>query len=144
VFQWTGLERPLSGNAVLAASVFAGSGTLAALLARMAVALFARRPPGARFAAALLMLAAVPPVVLSLVMAVRSLLRFHDFAEIPPHIAGVIVAILGAGSLYGLLSTAMRAMAPFVLPLMLLFAWLIALLPPCAGGRPSAKAHAEK
>lgn len=96
-----------------------------------------------RFAAALIMLAVVPPLVLSLVMAVRTLLRFHDFEEIPPHIAGLIVAILGGGSLYGLLSTAMRSMAPLALPLMLLFAWLIALAPPCAGGGRSAKAHPE-
>ena len=97
-----------------------------------------------RFAAALIMLAIVPPLVLALVMAVRTLLRFHDFEEIPPHIAGLIVAILGAGSLYGLLSTAMRAMAPLALPLMLLFAWLIALAPPCAGGGRSAKAHPDR
>ena len=143
ILHWTGLERPLSEDALLATALFAAAGGLAAFLARLAAGLLARRPPSVRFAATLIMLAVVPPLVLSLVMAVRTLLRFHDFEEIPPHIAGLIVAILGGGSLYGLLSTAMRSMAPFVLPLMLLFAWLIALAPPCAGGGRSAKAHPE-
>lgn len=143
LLNWTGLERPLSEDALLAAALFAAAGGIAAILARIAAWLLARRPPSVRLAATLIVLAVVPPLVISLVMAVRTLLRFHDFEEIPPHIAGLIVAILGGGSLYGLLSTAMRGMAPLAPPLMFLFAWLIALAPPCAGGGRSAKAHPE-
>ena len=110
-------------------------------MARTAAALQAKRRGSTRFAAALLLLAAVPPLVLSLVMGVQTLSTFHDLSEIPPHIAMLIIAILGAGALYGLLSTALREMVPLALPLMLVFAWLIALAPPCAGGGRSAKAH---
>lgn len=143
VLDWVSLERPLSRDAVFTAGLFAAAGTLAAGLARIAAAIQARRQWSARFAAALVLLAAAPPLVLSLVMGVQTLTRFHDISEIPPHIAALIIVILGGGSLYGLLSTALREMVPLALPAMLVFAWLIAVASPCAGGGRSAKAHGD-
>jgi len=56
-------------------------------------------------------------------------LSHHRLSEIPIRISLIILAVSGAGALYNVLAIAAPVIMPLGLPLIALFAWLIAKSP---------------
>lgn len=126
---WLALDRAFTPHTMTAAAYFALAGTLSAGAALVAMRLFARHPWSARMAAALVCLLAGTAGFASVFMMLEDVLTFHDLTEVPIPIVILILAISSAGALYNVLAIAAPLILPLGLPMIALFAILIAQNP---------------
>lgn len=123
---WLLLERAFTSRTLFACLYVAAAAALSAGLALAAARILARRPWSARFAASLALLIAGTGGLTSLFMAIEPAWTSHPLAELPPQTVLLILATIGAASLYSFLAIAGLLMLPLGLPVMALFAALIA------------------
>jgi hypothetical protein len=123
---WLALDRAFTGRALTAFVYLVLAGTCAAGLALAAARILAQKPWSARFAAVLILLSAGTGAFATLLMAAQMAFSFHHLSEAPLHIILLILGILSAGALYGFLAVAGPLLIPLGLPLIALFALLIA------------------
>jgi hypothetical protein len=123
---WLALERPLTPSTAKAACFIAMAAALAAGGALPAVAWLRRRPWSARFAAAFAILTVGTVAGASLLIAVERIFVSHPLGEAPLEIVLLVLAIVGAGSLYAFLSIAAYLMLPLGLPIIVATALLVA------------------
>ncbi len=126
---WLALDRAFTPRTMTAAAYFALAGTLSAGAALVAMRLLARRPWSARMAAALVCLVAGTAGLASVFMMLELVLTFHDLSEVPIPIAIVILGYTSAGALHSVLAIAAPLILPLGLPMIALFAILIAKNP---------------
>ena len=123
------IGRAFSPRAIVATGFFALAGFLAGASALTASRLLAKKPLSARFAAALICLLAGTAALASVFFMLQLVLSHHRLSEIPIRISLIILAVSGAGALYNVLAIAAPVIMPLGLPLIALFAWLIAKSP---------------
>ena len=126
---WLLLDRAITGKVLLAMAFLALAAFIAALAAETVVALLGRRPSTARFAAAILILIVGTVGLMSALLMAQSVLASYDLAVVPAAMALQILMISGAAALYNFLTLAGLVILPFSLPIIVVFAWLIARAP---------------
>ena len=136
---WLAYGREFTARTATADAYFALAGALAAGAALIAARLFRNRPWSVRMAAALICLLVGTTGFASLFTMLHVVFGFHDFSEIPIPMALIILGISGAGALYNVLAIAAPLIMPLGLPMIALFAVLIAKNPRWRGAPGSAR-----
>ena len=126
---WAWLGRDFTARTLTATLYIAVAAATAAATAALSARLLRGRPWSARIAAALILLIAGTAALASLFLAVETAWATHPMAELPVEIALLILAIIGAGALYGFLAIAGPLILPLGVPLVALSAFLIARRP---------------
>jgi hypothetical protein len=126
---WLALERALTARVGTAMIYIGVAAMLSAAAALLASRLLAGRPWSARFAAALLALVVGTTGLASLFMTVELAWTTHPLPDLPLHVVFLIIAFIGIGALYGFLAIAGHLILPLGLPIVALFALLIARPP---------------
>jgi hypothetical protein len=126
---WIAFGRAFTPRTATAATYFGLAGMLSAGAALIAARLLCNRPWSVRMAAALICLLVGTTGFASLFTMLHVVFGFHDFSEIPIPIALIILGISGVGALYNVLAIAAPLIMPLGLPLIALFAVLIAKNP---------------
>jgi hypothetical protein len=112
-----------------AASYFAIAGTVSAGVGLIAAHLLSKRRGNARIAAVLICLVAGTAGFATLFFTLDIVLTHHRLSEIPIRISLIILGISGAGTMYTMLAVAAPIIVPLGLPMIVLFALLIARTP---------------
>ena len=126
---WLVLARTVTAHTATALLAIGVAGALAAGAALVAARMLRRRPWSARFAAAFLVLTVGTCGLASFFIAARIAWLSHPLPDLPLHIVLVILAITGIGALYGFLAIAGFLILPLGLPLIVLFATILARTP---------------
>ena len=108
---------------------FALAGTLAAGAGLIGVRFLWKRPESVRIAAALICLIAGTAGFATLIFTFDIVFAHHRLSEIPIRMTLIILAISGAGTVYSMLAIAAPIILPLGVPLIALFAVLIARRP---------------
>jgi hypothetical protein len=126
---WVWLGRDFTARTFTATLYIAVAAAIASATAALAARLLRRSPWSARIAAVLILLISGTAALASLFLAVETAWATHPMSELPMGIALLILAIIGAGALYGFLAIAGPLILPLGLPLVAVSAWLIARRP---------------
>jgi hypothetical protein len=126
---WLFLERAFTQRVLTATFYFAVAGTLSAGAALAGVHLFSKRRLSARFAAALICLLAGTAGFAILFFTLDIVLSHHRLSELPIRISLIILGISGAGTAYSMLALAAPIILPLGIPLIAIFAFVIARRP---------------
>ena len=126
---WLFLERAFTPRVLTASLYFAIAGTLSAGAGLIAARLLAKRRGNARIAAVLICLVAGTAGFATLFFTLDIVLTHHRLSEIPIRISLIILGISGAGTMYNMLAVAAPIIVPLGLPMIVLFALLIARTP---------------
>ena len=123
---WLALGRALTERSATAAGWIGLAAAISCAAACFACRALRRAPWTARFAAAFVLLVCGTAAWSAVFFAVTTAFAHHPLGELPLRIVLLILAILGAGSLYGFLSIAAWLMLPLGLPFILVAAALAA------------------
>jgi hypothetical protein len=126
---WVLLDRSFTGRTLAAAVHIGIAAAIAAALALLASHLLRPRRWPARFAMGIVLLSAGTCAVAALTMGVETAWTRHTLTELAPVDAARVVAINVAAALYTLLTVAAPVILPAGVPLVVLFAALVARTP---------------
>lgn len=126
ILAWLILGRALTRDTVTATVFLATAATVSAGFALAATGWLRTRGWSARFAAALVLLAAGTLGFTSLLMMLHTVVRAHDLTDVPVAVAVAVAAISTVAALHNFLTLAGLAILPLALPVILAFAVLLA------------------
>jgi hypothetical protein len=126
---WLFLERAFTPRVLIATFYFALAGTLSAGAGLVSARLFSKSRFTVRIAAVLICLVAGTAGFATLFFTLDIVLSHHRLSEIPIRISLVILGISGAGTAYSMLALAAPIILPLGVPLIAIFAVLIARMP---------------
>lgn len=126
---WLFLERAFTPRMLTATLYFAVAGTLSAGAGLIGAHLLSKRRESARIAVVAICLVAGTTGFAALFLTLDIVLTHHRLSEIPIRVSLIILGISGAGALYNLLAIAAPLILPLGVPVIALFAVLIARTP---------------
>ena len=126
---WLFLDRSFTSRVLTATLYFALAGTLSAGAGLIGAQFLSKRRESARIAAVLVCLVAGTTGLAVLFFTLDVVLTRHSLSEFPIHVSLIILGISGAGTTYSMLSIAAPIILPLGLPVIALFAVLIARTP---------------
>jgi hypothetical protein len=120
------LGRPTTGSSLAGAANIGFAAMLSAWVAVIAASFLVKRPWSARYAASLLILIAGTGALTTVQLVFEMAWQFGHLTNLPPGIAGLILANLGAAALYYFLTIPGILILPLAMPLIFATAAFIA------------------